>query len=201
MRHSVDNEDGIPDDVDFSGGVRGKYVQRYRDGVSIRELPPVDPIRFYEVQSRLGYALWHAQALERTIVVYFALVRNMPAKVAGAEASRAFESDAVTLLRHLREVWSQGEPQVTSGLEPRFESFFAERNWLVHHSRYQLEEGLTSPEQTRTLTDRLESLADEARYLAHQLTFFLEERLSRDGLSRAEIRSRTEAVVHLWAAA
>ena len=30
------HDDEIPDEIDFSGGVRGKYYERFKDGFSVR---------------------------------------------------------------------------------------------------------------------------------------------------------------------
>jgi hypothetical protein len=196
----LDKEDDVPENIDFSGGVRGKYVRRYREGVSIRELPPIDPIRFYEMQSRLGHALRHAQALERTLVVYLALVFDMPPHAAGTEASQLLESRSSNFLLRLGEELRL-EYAPGPELESRLREFLAERNWLVHRSRHHLEEELSLPAQAQALTNRLELLVDEAQYLNQKLARLLEHRLLQRGLSGAEIQSRTREVVERWAAA
>lgn len=199
MKNPVDDDD-LPDEIDFSGGVRGKYVERYREGVSVRELPPIDPIHFYEVQSRLGHALWHAQALESTLVAYLALVFDMPPDAAGHEAVRLLEHSPAGLLERLRgDV--EGQQEVVPGLEQRLTGFFAERDWLVHRSRHRLEDELSAPDHGRSLTRRLESIVDEAQYLNQKLAALLEQRLRHRGWSKAEVRSRARGIIDQWAAA
>src|SRR5437764_948127 len=86
-----DRDDEIPENIDFSKAIRGKYVDRYREGVSIHESPAIDPITFYEAQSRLGHALWHAQTLEAACVAYISLVRNVAVVEAGGHAHALLE--------------------------------------------------------------------------------------------------------------
>src|SRR6266542_6973782 len=84
-------DQSMPDALDFTGGVRGKYANRYREGVWIREISPSDPIAFYETQSRLGHALWQAQTLEGAFVVYLALVQELAVREAAGKAHELLE--------------------------------------------------------------------------------------------------------------
>ncbi|HKG95596.1 MAG TPA: hypothetical protein VKA84_27040 [Gemmatimonadaceae bacterium] len=202
MKNQAPDEDEIPENIDFSGGVRGKYVHRYREGVSVRELPPIDPIRFYEIQSRLGYALWQTQALASTIVAFLSLVLDMSPGAAAVETARILEHDAGSHLRHLIEETGTRFPRDFSAeVQQRLMMLLRERNWLVHHSRYELEAELSAPERARGLTSRLELLGDEAQYLNQVIASILERELSQRGLSVPEIRERTREVLDTWAAA
>lgn len=199
MKHQSDDED-LPKDIDFSGGIRGKYVDRYREGVSVREITTVDPVRFREIQSRLGYALWHAQAFERTLVIYLSLLFEIPPRVAGAEALQMLEDDTSGAVERITRQPGL-EREFSEDLDRRLRSFFRERNWLVHRSRYQLEADLSESGRVEALTRRLEFLADEAQYLNHWLNALLEHRLLQRGLTEHEITSRAREVGDFWAAA
>src|SRR5580658_1160430 len=87
MKNSIDDDD-IPAEIDFSGGVRGKYAARYREGVILRETVP-DPIRLFETQSRLGRALLGTQSVEIAIVAYLSLVMQLSIAKAVAETRKS----------------------------------------------------------------------------------------------------------------
>lgn len=200
MKSPPDKDDEMPSEIDFTGGIRGKYAARYREGVTVRELPPIDPIGFYETQSRLGYALWHTQAFESTLVAYYCLLFELTPTAAGTEASSVLESGGGRLLHELRQQ-AAGSHGFSHQLGERLERFLRERNWLVHRSRYDLESGPGSLEGRRALSMRLESLADEAQYLNEKLAGLLENQLVKRGLSPSEIRTQAREAIDRWAAA
>jgi len=195
-----DDMDDMREEYDFTGAVRGKYTTRYRQWAGTHDRPPIDPVRLYEVQARLGYALWHSQALERALVAYLALVLGLPPKAAGREAAAILEQAASATLSHLRT--ELGQRAASGGdLDRRLVAFMQERSWLVHQSRHQRDVDALSAEATRALTDRLEALGTEALYLARAVMALLEERLTAAGASRNEVEARTEAVIQGWLAA
>jgi hypothetical protein len=144
MRKPNRDDDDIPPEIDFRRGIRGKYAERYRAGVTIRELPPLDPIAFYETQSRLGHALWHAQALEGAIVAYLSLVDEMPIPAAREHALALLGYGTAHGVEHLGSVLRPSESLGVAVLE-RLQRFLTDRNWLVHRSRFELETQLGSP--------------------------------------------------------
>ncbi len=196
MKKPVDDED-MPNEIDFTGTVRGKYASRYREGVSIREISPLDPIAFYETQSRLGHALWQAQTLEAAFVAYFSLVQEMAVQEAGAHAHELLEHQAIgkQQTHHLRQFLDLKD------VSERFYRLLPERNWIVHRCTFELSNLAESPDRRHDITVRLEGFADEAQYLSQYLISLVEVKLSRRGMSPAEIEQRTKQVIKAWAAA
>lgn len=199
MKHQSD-DDELPRTIDFSGGIRGKYVDRYREGISVREIMSADPIRSSVVQSRLGYGLWHTQAFERTLVVYLSLLFDIAPRVAGTEALQLLEGHSSSTLERITQQPGL-ERDVSEELDRRLRFFFRERNWLVHRSWSQIDAYVSDFNKADDLLLRLESLVNEAQYLNHRLNEMLEHRLLERGLTGQEITSRAREVRDLWAAA
>jgi len=196
MKQTLD-DDIMPEEIDFSRGLRGKYANRYREGVSIRETPPMDPIALYETQSRLGHALWQAQALEATFVAYFSLVQEMAVKDAGARVHELLEhhipqNQTGDLWRSLLDL---------GDLSDRIHRLVPERHWVVHRCSVELSSLVNSPDQRGDFTFRLQGFADEARYLSDHLIRVLELKLSHKGMTPPEIQTRTQQVIQGWAEA
>jgi len=185
----------MPNEIDFTGGVRGKYADRYREGVTIREIAPPDPIAFYETQSRLGYALWHAQILEAAFVAYLALVLDMAVQDAGVRAHQLLEHEVSD--KQFTQWWSSFED--FKGFLDRFHRIRLERNWIVHRSSFDLAELVQSPSGKHELSTRLEGFADEAQYLTQYLFKAVEASLSDRGMTPAQIDERTRQVIDAWA--
>ncbi len=190
-------DDEIPDNIDFSGAIRGKYVDRYREGVSIHEYQSIDPITFYEAQSRLGHALWHAQALEAACVAYISLVRDIAVLEAGARAHALLEHYDRDTVKNWR-VTLDTEGLADKHFQDRLARFITERNWLVHRSSFELADQLASRDRLPDLTIRLGGFADEALYLSQTLFRAIEFKLSERGLKPAEIETRTKEVIEEW---
>src|SRR5260370_41079809 len=176
-----DKDDEIPENVDFSNAIRGKYVDRYREGVSIHEHQSIDPITFYEAQSRLGHALWHAQALEAAFVVYISLVRNVAVVEASGHAHALLEHHDRDILKDWRSTFDV-EGLTDKAFQDRLARFIVERNWLVHRSSFEFADQLSSPDRIQELTIRLGGFADEALYLSRLLFRVIEFKLSKRGL-------------------
>ncbi len=193
-----DRDDEIPENIDFSNAIRGKYVDRYREGISIHERQSIDPITFYEAQSRLGHALWHAQALEAACVAYISLVRNMAVVEAGGHAHALLEHHDRDILKNWRSTFD-AEGLTDRQFQDRLARFIVERNWLVHRSSFELADQLTSPDRIQELTIRLGGFADEALYLSQSLFRVIELNLSKRGLMPTEIETRTKEVIEEWA--
>lgn len=189
-------DSGPPKEVDFTGGIRGKYASRYREGVTIRETSPADPIALYETQSRLGNALWHAQTLEAALVAYLSLVQEMAVPEAGSRAHDLLEHR----LPHttLSDAWGS---VLDAELRNRLTSLLSERNWIVHRCSFELERMADSPDRKRHIAARLEEFAGEAKYLSHCLLTSIETKLAPSGLTASEIQTRTKRVIETWAAA
>ncbi len=157
-----DRDDEIPENIDFSNAIRGKYVDRYREGVSIHERQSIDPITFYEAQSRLGHALWHAQALEAACVAYISLVRNVAVVEAGGHAHALLEHHDRDTLKNWRSTFD-AEGLTDKQFQDRLARFIVERIWLVHRSSFELADQLTSPNRIHEITKRLK-LTGNGRY-------------------------------------
>jgi len=197
MKKRRDSDD-IPAEIDFSRGVRGKYFERYREGVTLRELSP-DPIGLYESQSRLGHALLSAQAFESALVAYLALVLDLSFSIAAKETRNALELAHSSYFDRLFEEWhalSTTKPPI----EERVQGFLRERNWLVHQSWHHVAPA-NSVELQREIAHRLEVLADEGMFLGSGLDAIVARKLQEKGLSEAEITARTREVIDRWAAA
>lgn len=194
MNHQDDNDD-IPGEVDFRGGVRGKYADRYREGVVLRERT-LDPIGLYEIQSRLGRALLSAQAFETALATYLALVVDLPVQKAAVETRTALEFASSTYLHNLRDEW-EAHLRSAAPVETRLSEFFRERNWLVHQSW----QSVISVEEKEVLNTRLEALTDEADYLRSALEAIVVRRLVARGMSNSEIVDRTKEIRDYLAAA
>jgi hypothetical protein len=189
------NDDSMPEEIDFARGIRGKYASRYREGVSIRETPPMDPIALYETQSRLGHALWQAQALEAAFVAYFSLVQEMAVKEAGARVHELLEHSVPQPPPN--DLW---QSLLDLGdLSERIYRLVPERNWVVHRCSFELSSVVDSPDRGGDITFRLQGFADEARYLSEHLIRVLELKLSHKGMTPPEIQTRTQQVIQAWA--
>ncbi len=195
-----DRDDEIPENIDFSNAIRGKYVDRYREGVSIHERQSIDPITFYEAQSRLGHALWYAQALEAACVAYISLVRNTGVLEAGGHAHALLEHHDRDMLKSWRSTFDV-EGLADRQFHDRLARFIVERNWLVHRSSFELADQLTSRDRLQELTIRLGGFADEGHYLSQVLFRAIEFKLLKRGLMPAEIETRTKQVIEEWAEA
>jgi hypothetical protein len=192
------DSDEMPAEIDFRGGVRGKYAARYREGVAFAETRS-DPIELYEFQSRMGRALLSAQAFERVLVAYFALEVELPFPNAAAETKKTLELQYSAQLERLLKEWSAAVTSQPPFAE-RMDHFLRERNWLVHQSWSGLIPD-ASTEYRHALSRRLESLTDEATFLGSRLDWVLSERLRAKGLSQTEIASQARKIRDLWAAA
>ena len=201
MKKEPDSRD-MPEEIDFSHGVRGKYADRYREGLSIREATPKDPVAFHETQSRLGKALWHAQGLEAAFVAYLSLVHEMAVPEAGVRVHQLLEHEMTQA--QLKDLW-QASPDVADynaeALKDRFTRFIPERNWLVHRCSFELEKLVDSSRQGHDVAIRLEEFADEARYLSQYLIVLIETKLTTRGMKPDEIEKRRTQVIEDWAAA
>ena len=193
----VPEDQDMPDEIDFTGGVRGKYASRYREGVSIRERSATDPAAMSETHSSLGVALRQAQAFEAVIVAYLTLVEELALKEAGRRAHDFLEHSPQT--EKPAHTW--GFLRKDKDLEKRFAHLARERNWIVHHCNFDIEALVNAPERQRELVARLEQFADEARSLTQYLISHIELNLSRRGLSISEIEAETRQVIEKWAAA
>ncbi len=189
------DDDAMSREVDFTGGIRGKYADRYREGVSIRETTSLDPITIYETQSRLGHALWQAQSLEAACVAYLSLVQELEVREAGARVHDLLEHH--TSEKHTNHVWRS--LLEFDDLADRLRKIVPERNWIVHRCTFELANLTEHPNRAPDITLRLELFADEAQYLSQSLLKVIESHLSHAGVPSKEIATRTMRVIQAWA--
>lgn len=189
MKKEPDDQEARPE-YDFSGGVRGKYASRFGDA---RE----DLLRSAAIMDRqvwLAHSLQALQALESSLVAYWALVFETDPRSAGRRVSgllEALDKKALgTLWKDLRKHTS-----ATDSFHEELVELLGERNWLVHKSFHE-----TDPDRDVSMgLERFESIVRRSEDLDDQLTTYLIQRCSDRGMDPSEVRARSEEVVHRWA--
>lgn len=191
----VPDDQNMPEEIDFTGGVRGKYAERYREGVSIHERFTGDAAALSEIQARLGGALRQAQMFEALFVTYLALVQEVAVREAGMRAHQVLEHGRHASQSH-EALWDQFTDK---RLQERFDRFINERNWIIHRWSFDLDAASDRPEAMRRLADRLFEFVNEASILTQHLRDQIQQTLSQRGLSAADIEAETRQVIAKWA--
>lgn len=178
-------------EIDFSGGVRGKYASRFGEmGEDLmRSAAALDR------QAWVAGSLQAFQAFESRLVAYLALVFGKEADSAGKAVSAMLEAleerPLDVLWKDLRDHTSASEPFYEELLE-----LLADRNWLVHRSFHDL----GARGETSRGIDRLGSIAERSAQLSKELSSYLLERCVAKGMEPSEVEKRAEEVVGRWAA-
>lgn len=117
---------------------------------------------FYE---RVGAAIWHVQYLEDVLVSFLVMKISSPKRSAG----QATAAPVNALLAQKRRLTLGpliqaciGQNIITPALEPRFETFRADRHWLVHHSLVESGDDLYKEAKRQAVFRRIYSVEEEA---------------------------------------
>jgi hypothetical protein len=158
----------------------------------------IDPTQLHKVHESIGFALWHIQAFENTLVHYLIMVFKLSPGVASSEAYAIFDQTSKkTLGQLLSELRKYND--ITPDLDQRLKRFLDERNWLVHRSRYENHTDLYTPVKLEFLFQRLESLTEEALNLNKTFCKLLELYLiDNDIVNKEQIEKKAQEVLNNW---
>jgi hypothetical protein len=193
MTTDRDPLDRDPADLDFSKGIRGKYVDRLGgpDAAWVLEMTAKDTHLW------VAESLRHFQSLEAWLVAYFALGFDLPPQEAGRAMLDALENPRSphyeTLLRDLEAV---ADSNLNPGVRDQLRQVFAERNWLVHRS-FLYERKHNAVELTNRMTRAAEA-ASQARDTLRTLVLL---KCKSAGIPHQDALQRAGAVIREWAAA
>jgi hypothetical protein len=112
--------------------------------------------------NHIGAAVWHIQYLEDALIHYL-VIKNLRLNPAIAE-EEVCERLAKMRKCVLGKVYKQARDLgiIPRDLEPRFEKFVDERNWLIHRSRHECSTHLYDDVRRIEMFNRISMIQDEA---------------------------------------
>jgi hypothetical protein len=181
MSRDAEREELLPE-YDFSGGVRGKYAERFR--TNREEL--LGAAAALDRQAWLAHSLLSVQELESKLVAYWVLALGEKPEEVGRTVSALLEALDRRPFAALRRDLDK-HTAVTKEFYEDLLRLIEDRNWLVHRSFHSLS------------SSRLQSIADRSARLSEQLVALLVERCAAKGMDAAEVEVRANQVVKRWA--
>lgn len=179
---STETEGDMLPEYDFSGGVRGKYADRFK-GTREEFLAAAAAM---DRQAWLAHSLVAVQQLEANLVAYWSVALGERPESAGKTVSALLELLNPKALKKLQRDLDK-HTSVTQTFHQDLRQLINDRNWLVHHSFH-------SPSPSR-----LASIGDRSRELSDQIFRLLLERCTSRGMDPTEVTARSHAVVEEWA--
>ena len=145
----------------------------------------------------LGYAVWHAQALEHTLAHYVALSFRISALGSREEFDRVLHSvrkmTLGNLLADLRE-----RTEVSADLTERLGAFVDDRNWLAHRMFYDHHADLFSPAKAAALSSRVQGIGDRALALNKEIGALLDQTVLAWGVPEADFEAQAKKLFESW---
>lgn len=145
-----------------------------------------------EMYSSIGKAVWHLQFLEDVLVTYVTMRlrinRPIALDVAMDTLAKERRKTLGTLFRD-----AQGGGLVQGDVANAFRLLVEERNWLIHRSMHECNDGLHRAAEREFLFRRLNDLTDEAIRLKKQLYADATRWLADQGLDVAKAEALGEA--------
>jgi hypothetical protein len=145
----------------------------------------------------LGYAVWHAQALEHTLAHYIALAFRIRALGGHEEFDRVLRSvqkmTLGNLLADLRE-----RTEVSPDLKKRLGTFVDDRNWLAHRIFYDHHADLFSPAKAAALSSRVQGIGDRALALNKEIGALLDQTALNWDVPKADVEAEAKKLLESW---
>jgi hypothetical protein len=168
---STENERDMEPEYDFSGGVRGKYANRFKANKD----EFLSAAAAMDRQAWLAHSLLAVQQPEANLVAYWALALGERPAIAGRTVSALLELLDSRALKKLQRDLDR-HTSVSQTFHEEFRQLISDRNWLVHHS-------FLSPSAAR-----LESISSRSRSLSDQIFTLLLERCTSRGMDPKRLR-------------
>lgn len=170
------------DEFDFSNAVRGKYAERFRDGVRFAETPPVQALMYEDLLHWVGAALREVQQVEVFLTSFLALDRRLNPNDAVKAAM-----DGLRTAEDVSALWSESSSAHEDDVSRLLRRLVPFRSWLVHSSLHCLVPELDQPNLVATL-ERLEAETKSASTLRRRLAVLARKR-ARDELATPDERT------------
>jgi hypothetical protein len=150
------------------------------------------PWELEEIFASIGKAIWHLQFLEDVLVTYVTMrlriKRPMPLEVATETLAKERKKTLGTLFRD-----AHGGGLVHGDVANAFRLLVDERNWLIHRSMDECNDGLYRAVERESFLKRLNDLTEEAIRLKKQLYADATCWLSDQGVDVAKAEALGEA--------
>jgi hypothetical protein len=150
------------------------------------------PWELEEIYASIGKAVWHLQFLEDVLVTYvtmrLSIKRPIALEAAMETLARERKKTLGTLLREARE-----GGLVQGDVANAFRLLVDERNWLIHRSMHECNDGLHRLVERESFLKRLDDLTDEAIRLKKQLYSDATRWLAEQGIDVAKAEALGEA--------
>lgn len=152
-----------------------------------------------EFYRRVGAAIWYVQYLEDVLVSFLA-IKILGPKRSGGEAISAAEMDALLAQKRRLTLGPLiqaciGQNIITPPLEPRFETFKADRHWLVHRSVVESGDDLYNDAARDAVFRHIFSVQEEAKSLEKLIGADLETWLNAQGVDVEAAAKQAEDVL------
>jgi len=153
--------------------------------------------RFNMILYHIGFALWQIQELESSTAHYLVLITQ-------AKMGMGYQAGSELLDKSLGRTFGSTIHQATKAgilckeLEHRFLDLLKERNWLVHNSRRQSRNAMSSDEVAGRLIQRLKTIAEESKAILLEVGELAEKYVRGFGISQEQIEEATNNLLDQW---
>jgi hypothetical protein len=192
---SNNNPEAARSEYDFSGGVRGKYADRFARGIRVREVGSADAVAEADAAQRVAQTLAASQELELTVALFLAAsARWEPSKAVSSLRNALHHSSTSEWESLLRRA---AQPHAYEQLAQQLDQFAKQKEWLVHSCFVWLEAAHHRQAELESTFNRLEELTSTTATLHETFRQMLHSMISKR-VSADEFADIKTAVSEAW---